>query len=291
VYQLIKRYRELILVAVLLVVPLGVFFAHAKRTTDRTRLDRAVLWITAPVEKLVSWTVSGSLNVWTGYVALRRAHQKADALGREVTSLRMERDQLLEERAENERLRKLLAFAQATPGRTYVGARVIGVRLGPAGQQVLTIDRGANDGIARMMPVVVADGVVGRIQAVEGSTSDVLLLVDRNSSVAARVDRTRARANVRGAGKPDGARLEFALRTEDMIEGDVLVTAGTDGVFPRGFPVGKVTRLRRNAHGLFQEADVVPAVDVTRLEEVLVVTSAERSPEAAPSALAPAKAP
>ncbi len=290
-YQLIKRYRELILVAVLLLVPLGIFFAHAKRTTERSRLDRAVLWITSPVEKLVSWSVTGSLNVWSGYVALRHAREKSAELSREVTALRLERDQLLEERAENERLRKLLALAQAAPDRTYVGARIVGVKLGPTGQQVLTIDRGASDGVARMMPVLVADGVVGRVQSVESSSADVLLLVDRNSSIAARVDRTRARANVRGVGKPDAARLEFALRSEDMIEGDALVTSGTDGVFPRGLLVGKVTHLRRNGHGLFQDADVVPAVDVTRLEEVLVLTSAERSPETAPSALAPGTKP
>jgi rod shape-determining protein MreC len=105
------------------------------------------------------------------------------------------------------------------------------------------------------------------------------------------VDRTRTRANVRGLGKPEGARLEYALRTEDMIEGDVLVTSGTDGVFPRGLPIGKVTQLNRTAHGLFQEGRVIPAVDVTRLEEVLVVTSWERAGESFPAALAPGAIP
>ncbi len=290
-FQLIKRYRELILVAVLLLVPLGVFFAHAKRPSEQSRFDRAILWVTRPVEWVVSRTVTGTLNVWGGYVALRHAHEKAAELSREASGLRMERDQLLQERAENERLRKLLAFAQAIPERTYVGARVVGVRLAPSGRQILTVDRGADDGIARNMPVVVADGVVGRIFAVTSHTADVLCLVDTFSSIAVRVERTRARANVRGTGKPDGARLEYALRSEDMIEGDLLVTSGTDGIFPRGLPVGKVTQLRRSAHGLFQDAVVVPAVDPTRVEEVLVVTSADRGPEAAPAALAPGTVP
>ena len=103
------------------------------------------------------------------------------------------------------------------------------------------------------------------------------------------VERTRARANVRGLGKPDACKLDYALRVEDMIEGDVLVTSGTDGVFPRGLPVGKVTKLERNQHGLFQEARVVPAVDVTRLEEVLVVTAWERTAEILPAAYVPGK--
>jgi rod shape-determining protein MreC len=286
-YALLKRYRELILVAVLLLVPLGVFFAHAKAPTERSRLDRAVVWLATPVEKAIGWTLTGVMNAWSGYVALRGAHDRAGKLAGEVRTLQLERQQLIGERAEAERLRKLLAFAQESPDRRYVGARVIGVRLGTAGLQLLTIDRGSNDGVARMMPVVVAEGVVGRVNAVAGASADVLVLTDRNSSIAVRVDRTRARANVRGLGKPDGARLEYALRTEDMIEGDLLVTSGTDGVFPRGLPVGKVTQLDRAGHGLFQDARVIPAVDVTRLEEVLVVTSWERSGEVMPAALAP----
>lgn len=288
---LLKRYRELILVAVLLLVPLGVFFAHAKRANERSRLDRAIVWVATPIEKTVGWAVTGVLHAWSGYVALRGAHERAAELSVRVRDLELERQQLLAERAEAERLRRLLAFAEASPDRRYVGARVVGVRLGPVGLQLLTIDRGSDDGIARMMPVVVADGVVGRVHAVAGGTADVLVLTDRNSSVAARVERTRARANVRGLGKPDAARLDFALRTEDMIEGDALVTSGTDGVFPRGIPVGKVTQLDRTAHGLFQEARVIPAVDVTRVEEVLVMTSWERPGDVLPAAYAPGPRP
>ncbi|MGC3997240.1 MAG: rod shape-determining protein MreC [Anaeromyxobacter sp.] len=288
--SLLKRYRELILVAVLLLVPLGVYFAHAKRPSERSALDRAVLWVTSPVEKGVAWAVTGVLDAWSGYVGLRGAHARAMTLNREVNDLKMERQQLLQDRAEAERLRKLLAFSSRTQGRTYLGARVIGVQLSPTGLQLLTLDRGTADGVQRLMPVVVAEGVVGRVQAVSPTTADVMVVTDRNSSIAVRVERTRARANVRGLGKPDAAKLEFALRTEDMTEGDELVTSGTDRVFPRGLPVGRVTQLRRNANGLFQEAQVVPAVDVTRVEEVLVVTAweaQELEPEADPAVLAP----
>jgi rod shape-determining protein MreC len=294
VFALLKRFRELILVAVLLIVPLGVFFAHAKKPSERSRLDRAILWLTTPIERAVGWTVTGTVRGWDGYVALRHAKERAGELAHEVEMLRLERQQLLADRAEADRLRALLQFAQRSPERTYVGARVIGVRLGPAGLQVLAIDRGADDGVERMMPVVVGDGVVGRVYAVGAHGADVLVLTDRNSSIAVRVERTRARANVRGLGKPDACKLDYALRTEDMVEGDQLITSGTDGVFPRGLPVGKVTKLERNKHGLFQDSLVVPAVDVTRLEEVLVVTRSEVEveEEVQPAAYAPrAKAP
>jgi rod shape-determining protein MreC len=289
VFALLKRYRELILVAVLLLVPLGVFFAHAKQPPERSAFDRAIIWLATPIEKAIGWTARTAVGAWDGYVALRGAHHEAGELRRRVQDLELERQQLLAERAETERLRKLLGFAEESAERRYVGARVVGVRLGTAGLQVLTVDRGSEDGIAKLMPVVVADGVVGRVLAVAGHSADVLVLTDRNSSIAVRVERTRARGNVRGLGKPEAAKLEYALRSEDIIEGDAVVTSGTDGVFPRGLKVGKLTQLERTAHGLFQEARVIPAVDVTRVEEVLVLTSWERPGEVLPAAYAPGR--
>ncbi len=288
---LLKRYRELIVVAVLLLVPLGVYFANVKRPTERTRLDRALLSLTAPVERGVSWAVGGVFEAWNGYVALRHARERAVALQHEVNELRLDEMELHMVRSENERLRGLLAFARELPDRRVVGARVVGVRLDPKGLQLITLDRGARDGLERMMPAVVAKGVVGRVHSVGSSTADVLLLSDRNSSIAVRVERSRARANVRGTGSPDTCRLEYALRSDDMSEGDDLVTSGTDGVFPRGLVVGKLSGLVRSGQGLYQRANVTPAVDVTKLEEVLVITSPVRTEQEAPRAAAAVSSP
>jgi len=287
VLALLKRYRELILVAVLLLFPLAVYFANAKRPAELSPVDRVLLAVTAPLEKVVGSVVTGTLEAWQGYVALQGAHQQAAALSKENRQLKLEAQELQQQRGENERLRRLLALSEAEPRRAYLGARVIGVRLAPAGLQLVTIDKGADDGLARAMPVVVAEGVVGRVHATAGRSADVLLAIDRNSSIAARVERTRARANVRGLGHPGLYRLDYALRSEDVIEGDLLVTSGTDATFPPGLPVGRATRLQRAAHGLFQEGSVVPAVDPTRLEEVLVITSGARDPTLLPAAAGP----
>jgi rod shape-determining protein MreC len=284
VFALLKRYQELLLVAALLLVPLVTFFSHAKQPAEPSGLDRVVLALASPVEKAVSWTFTGVASSWRRYLALRGAREEAVGLRSQLEALELERRQLLLARDENGRLQKLLGMAQARPDRRYLGARVIGVRLDPKGLQLVTLDRGSSDGVARMMPVVTAEGVVGRVHSVYGMSADVLVLVDRNSSIAVRVDRSRARANVRGIGDPDVCRLDYALRSEDLIEGDLLVTSGTDGVFPRGLPVGKVTRVKRLGYGLFQLSDVVPAVDVTKVEEVLVMTSWERPVAEAPAA-------
>lgn len=286
--QLLERYRDLILVALLLVAPLGVYLAHAKEPSETNALDRVVLAITHPLEKAVAWTVTGALETWRGYVALRGAHADAARLRRELGTVERERQALAQVQAENDRLRALLGFAQAAPDVATLGARVIGIQLDPKGAlQLLTLDRGAMHGVAPMMPVVTADGVVGRVHSVFRGTSDVLLIVDRNSSVAVRIERSRARANVRGLSLPDVCRLDYVLRSEDVIEGDALVTSGTDGIFPRGLKVGRVTRVKRGSYGLYQTADVNPAVNVTRLEEVLVITSRDRRDGNASAARAP----
>jgi rod shape-determining protein MreC len=280
VLALLKRYRELLLLLVLLVFPLVTYFAHAKRPSELSRVDRVILMTTGPVEKAIGWAITGVLRTWNGYVALRHSHERAMDLTRQVIGLQVQQQELLQLKEENDRLRRLLGVSEAAPERRYLGARVVGVRLDPKGLQVLTLDRGSSDGVAKMMPVVVAQGVVGRIQNVLPGLSEILLLTDRNSSVATRVERSRARANVRGLNRTDVCALDYALRSEDMIEGDLLVTSGTDGIFPRGLPVGKITNVKRNGRGLYQAADVVPAVEVTRLEEVLIITSAIGPPGA-----------
>ncbi len=284
-FALLRRYREVIVVAVLAVVPLGIFLAHARHPGDRTAMDRFVLAVTSPIEKGVDWAVTGVLTGWQHYVWLRGVESHARELSRTVNELRAENTEMAQLRAENERLERLLAFARSRPEHRAVGARIVGTRLDPKGLQLVTIDRGADDGVRRMMPVVTAGGVLGRIHTLGTRSADVLILSDRNSSIAVRVERSRARANVRGEGAPGPCRLEYALRSDDLIEGDELVTSGTDGVFPRGLPVGQVTRVKRGGHGLYQAAEVLPAVDVTRVEEVAVLVATD-SPEAQPAARA-----
>ncbi len=289
--SLLRRYREQLLVAVLLLFPLAVFFANAKKPNQLSRVDRAVLSLTAPLEKAIGAVVVGALDAWHGYVALRGAHQRAAALRKENQALELRVQELKHEATENDRLRRLLGLAEAAPARAYTGARVIGIRAEPSGLQLITLDKGSDEGLSRGMPVITAEGVVGRVHSTGGGSADVLLAIDRNSSIAVRVERTRARANVRGLGHPGLARLDYAVRSEDVIEGDLLVTSGTDAVFPAGLPVGRVTRLQRAAHGLFLEGSVIPSVDPTRVEEVLVITSGARERALAPAAQAPGAVP
>ncbi len=282
--QLLKRYREFALGAAALAVPLIVYFAHARHPGERNAFDRAVVKVARPLELLLGATITGAGDAWRGYLALRGAHQRAFELQDRVNRLEVEGMEVARLRSENQRLRQLLAFAPAAGDRPLVGARVVGARLDPKGMQLITIDRGADAGLVRMMPVVAAQGVVGRVHAVQGGSAEVLLLTDRNSAIAVRVERSRARANVRGTGDPSRCRLDYALRADDLEDGDLLVTSGTDGVFPRGLPVGKVEGVKKGGQGLYQRAEVAPAVEVTQVEEVLVlgIFPAEAAAQVAP---------
>jgi rod shape-determining protein MreC len=133
----------------------------------------------------------------------------------------------------------------------------------------VVIDKGSVDGVMEGMPVVVAEGVVGRVIRSAPHDSRVLLLTDASSAVASLVQRNRTRGVVRGQG--DILTLDFALRQKDIEVGDRIVTSGTGGVFPKGLVIGEVTRTAREQYGLFQTVTVSSAVDFARLEEVLVL--------------------
>jgi len=272
VLSFLKRYRELIIVAALLLYPFASFLTRGHLGRDPNLVDRAVLWITSPLQKALIWTFDGIGAAWNGYVALRGVQAENGALREENRRLRAEANELAEVRAQNERLKRMLAYTESTPGQ-QIPARVLGVN--PVATLLsLRIDRGEDDGIRRGMPVVTPDGVVGQVQRATGQYADVVLVTDANSKLAVKVQRSRVRATACGKGDNKALQLENALRTEDLQEGDQVVTSGTDGVFPPGLAVGKITSLHRRNYGMVQTAEIAPAVDMTKLEEVLVIRTA-----------------
>ncbi len=283
----LKRYRELIVVGTLLVLPVIVWLTHSKHGRGLNTLDRAILWVTSPVERLVSASASRFIDVMGNITELRHAREQNLELRRRIVQLEGETAELGEVRAENGRLRDMLSFAKAPPA-PVVPARVIGEGLS-RNLLTLTIDKGADDGLKPNMAVVTHQGVVGRLVTVAGGTSSLMLLSDMSSSVPVRVQRTRARGTVVGQGSGKDFTLTRMLRTDDIQDGDLLVTSGTDGVFPKGLPVGRAAGVQRPHHGMFLEASVVPAVNLTCpdsvLEELFVVTSLTgESSESAPDA-------
>lgn len=286
--SLFKRYRQPLLVAVLLLYPLFAFLSSSgRRVRAPNLLDRAVLALVSPVQRGLVGALDGGTSLVHAYVALKGVQAANDALHLENLELRAQVQALGEARLENDRLRKLLGYADALPQGAKVPARVVGIN--PVSKLLsVRINRGTADGVQHGMSVVTPDGIVGKVLRATSGWADVALITDPQSRVGVRVQRSRARATAAGAGAAP-LKLENLLRTDDVQDGDLVITSGTDGVFPPGLVVGRVTALERKDFGMFQGAHIVPAVDTTKLEEVLVVPASSLALAEPPSqtALAP----
>jgi rod shape-determining protein MreC len=277
VLSFLRRHREPLLVTVLLAYAVLSFLQSSRRVREPNLVDRVALGVTAPLQRLVVAAVDGVSGAWARYVSLRAVRQQNEMLHEENSKLRGEVVGLGEARAENDRLRRLLHYDEASPG-PKVLARVLGVNPDP-NRLTLRIDRGEGDGVRRGQAVVTADGVVGQVLRATASAADVLVVFDPNCRLGGRIQRTRARVGVAGAGDEQALKLEYLLRTEDLEEGDLVLTNGTDGVYPPGLVVGRVTAVQRQTSGMFLNAGILPAVNFGKLEEVVVLAP---QPSAAP---------
>ena len=221
----------------------------------------------AEVQRGTMAMVGGVRNLWSGYVALKDAHRENDTLKHELQTLQV---RLQEERAEAQRtdnLRQLLELRERAQLDT-AAAEVIAGAASPDFRTV-TIDKGSSDNLATDMAVISPAGVVGRVILPSRRASKVQLLIDRNAAAGALIERTRVQGVVMGAGDAI-LRMQYVPGTADVKTGDLVVTSGIDGIYPKGFVIGTIDHVDRGV-GAYHEIFVRPAVDFSRLEEVLIV--------------------
>ncbi len=208
------------------------------------------------------------------YVSLVGLKQQNEALEAEVKALRLE-NMTLRERAEaTDRVEKLLAFSEPPEWRRE-GARVIALRVGPTAiLETILVDRGKLSGALADTPVLSTEGVVGRIYRAGLTVSTVLLLIDPSSRVAVVGRDNRAAGIVYGMGADEKLMVKYVGLTSTIAQGEILVTSGMDGVYPKGLPVARVTSVKREEGTLFMDVQAEPLVDILRLEEVLLLKRA-----------------
>ena len=219
--------------------------------------------------------VGGVRNLWSGYLDLRHVHGENLVLKKEMQTLQV---RLQEERAEaqrTDRLRQLLELRERAHLDT-TAAEVIAAAASPDFRTV-TIDKGTSEGLKTDMAVISSAGVVGRVILPSGRAAKVQLLIDRNAAAGGLIERTRVQGVVEGVG--DGSlRMDYVPGTADVKPGDLVVTSGIDGIYPKGFVIGTIEQVDRGSGG-YHLITVRPAVDFTRLEEVLVVRTPPASRE------------
>jgi|CXWL01.1.fsa_nt_gi rod shape-determining protein MreC len=224
-----------------------------------------VVW---PLNAL-SWADRGVRDIWEGYLALQGVYDDNRRLRTEIATLRHLNEELREAAVGQQRLASLLAFKQRLDVET-IAAQVIG-RDASGRYRAVLINKGESDGVRAEMGVITAEGVVGRVVKARGSSAVVLLVTDPNNAVTGLVQRTRDEGIVQGSLK-GMARMKYLPLLSTMEEGDVVVTSGLTGEFPRGVTIGTIAAVQKAEGDVFQSAEIRPSVDFTKLEEVLIVS-------------------
>ncbi len=282
---LTRRARELVIVATLLAVPVLFLRANLASSDHLNMVDRAILRISAPLQAGLTALVGGVGHAWSKYIALVHVKEDNARLADENARLRAELVGAKNAAAREGELEKLLALRASLQFDT-LSARVVAVETSAFFRVVrVKLDRGGDD-VKPGMAVISSAGVVGRVGRVFGNWCDVLLAADPKSSIDVVVARTGGRGVVKGIAGSDRyrTRIEYLERKDEAAEGDLVVTSGLGGFFPRDLPVGKIVKVDKRGYGLYQDAEVQPVVDFGKLRDVLVVVPREAQP-AGPVAL------
>jgi len=263
-----KKYHSLIVAAVLLIFSLALLSYSTSRLSETGFLRKAVLETAAPVENAINISLKGLHDAWKRYLFLVGLEDENRRLREQNAALSDQINRYREGYIEGMRLRKLLNLTEGFPSRT-VAARVVDRRRASLFKMIL-INKGTTDGLRVGLPVLSEQGVVGRIIETAWHASQVLLIIDENSNVDALIQRSRAQGILQGAGTA-GCNMKYISRVEEIQEGDIVLTSGLAGMFPKGMFLGVVTRASRSGEGLFQKIDVSPAVDFEKIEEVIAL--------------------
>ncbi|MFN2447925.1 MAG: rod shape-determining protein MreC [Vicinamibacterales bacterium] len=231
----------------------------------------------AEIQRVATSVVDGIEDTWSGYIDLRRVRAENEALRQDLDALqvRLQEEQALVNQAE--RLRELLEL-RARSGVQTTAAEVIASAADPR-FRTITIDKGVSHGIRRDMAIISPVGVVGRVLLPSSAASKVQLLIDRDAAAGAVIERSRAQGIVVGVGS-DVLQMQYVPGTADVAVGDRVLTSGIDSIYPKGFVIGTVESVDRGP-GTFHSIRVRPAVDFSRLEEVLVVLTPSPAREGA----------
>ena len=240
-------------------------------------LEAVTFGVFAEAQRGLSTGVSGMRRVWNRYVWLRGVEAQNADLRRQLDEVRVQYQERLALADHALQLEQVLALRDRSNLQT-VAAEVIAASASPD-FRTLTIDKGTSAGLKADMAVIAAAGVVGRLVVPSIGAAKVQLLIDRNAAAGALVERSRAQGVALGTGE-DRLRLEYVSEASDVVVGDLVVTSGIDGIFPKGFTIGHVDTVEKSGPA-YKRITIRPEVNFSSLETVLVVLTPTPAKEAA----------
>jgi rod shape-determining protein MreC len=268
-----KKMVMIVGVIVLIAVNIILLSVFNRRYISYYRPGRIAVSVIAPFQKASGNSIRFVRDIWRHYFSLVHVAKENDNLNKALSKAFENNIQFKEIKLANSRFRSLMNFKKTMTDRV-LSAEVIGKDPSPWFKTVL-IDKGKKDGVERGMAVVVPKGIAGQITDVSSHYSKVLLIIDHNSAVDALVQNDRARGIIKGDAEGQ-CLFKYVLRKHNIATGDIVVSSGLDGVFPKGLAVGQVSGVFKPKSGIFQEVTVTPYVDFEKLEEVLVVLNPKK---------------
>jgi rod shape-determining protein MreC len=265
---LVKR-KSIILLSILLLISLTLFARNVERRDGGSFIDSIFIRFIAPPLQFTTFCINKVSQYWFDYLYLVNLRHENAYLKNAIQSLQLDNQQLREEALENKRLRDLLALKERLPY-TAVPAEIIG-RDPLSWFRTVLINKGSADGVRRGQAVVTSLGLVGQTLQVFPHTAKVLLIIDSYSAIDILVQRSRAKGIVVGRTEQELCDLRYVAKTEDVKVGDIVVTSGIHESIPKGIVVGEALTVNRAHSGFFQLVEIKPAVDFSKLEEIMVI--------------------
>jgi rod shape-determining protein MreC len=272
----LRRLRSVLLVVVFFVIFLYILSLNFRPPERMDLLQRIVTESTLPVFKSVGKIGSFVEDMLDEYVLLRQLHSENDSLKEQLATLEQKVIEYQEAYVENLRLRRLLDFKSTLQAETIPAQVVLHDLTGWF--QTLMVDKGFHDKIGPDMAVVNDEGVVGRILDVSDRYARVLLVTDPGSSIDVIIQRNRVRGVLSGK-DVNTCVVKYVRGNLDVQIGDLVVTSGKDGIFPKGLRVGTVQGVHKDPLDLFQRIEVKPLVRLSSLEELLIIKRDMTPPE------------
>jgi len=263
-----KKHQPLIIACLLVIISLIILSYSVKQPTKVGFFRELILETAAPLASMITVSFKDLAGVWKRYIFLVGLEDENGRLKKDNALLMQEINRYREGYLENIRLQKLLALKERTNHHTIV-AMVIG-REQTSIVKTILINKGTSHGLRLDLPVIADQGVVGRIIETSAHVSRILLLIDENSNTDALIQENRIQGILQGAASL-GCSLKYIPKTETVSVGNIVVTSGLSGLFPKGLLLGVVKNVEKTDSGLFQKIDIAPFVDFSRLEEVMVI--------------------
>lgn len=264
----LKKLRNVLMVWLALLAGLAIFSSFSQTGRDYFPVESSLVDGILPVFSFFTSIKSGLESRWGHYISLTETQMENALLKKQLVQLKQENIRLREMGSANERLTKLLQLKREIPGPLVV-AEVVGKSPSPF-LQAFFINKGRKDGLVRGMPVLLPEGVVGRLEKTSGHFSKVLLLNDPSFAVDCLSQRSRVRGILTGIPGGGNCQVKYVPRNEDIKAGDIMITSGLDQLYPKGLILGRVLRVVSQVKGNFLFIEVVPECKLSQIEEVQI---------------------